>query len=228
MSTTISHTIDNRFTIITEDSSIQAFKCPVPKCNVLIHQNPHTIATHIRTAHPKISSCMKLDIRPNASAYICYTCDSYTSRPHIHCHECENEKSEQKKVLFNSKQELDAHLNAFHKKWWFEKECKFGAKCRGRNGGCGFNHVSFTQTYLEQGRPVPSFVCKYDRPWDSVRCKRDKCSFIHFKGRVNYLANTKDRVKHAECENEHEHTQEHETSESVCYVEELAEQLRHM
>jgi len=128
-------------------------------------------------------------------AFICKPCESFTTSTHHHCFECEHPENGSKSRYFKTAEERDEHLKREHAKWWFEYECKYGVECRGKKGGCGFNHNHFDQAFLTDTEIIPSSVCRYDRPWDGIRCYRDKCSFSHFWGRVRYLIKMRNELK---------------------------------
>lgn len=165
------------------------FNCPVELCGMRIHENSRQIADHIRKSHPTITKKMGLDKNLYKRVFICKPCDSYTSIVHHHCYECEHPElpGGGKPRYFKTVEERNEHLKKDHNKWWLEYECTFGLECRGKNGGCGFNHNHFDELFLTDTTNVPSCICRYDRPWAGQRCLRDKCSFSHFWGRVRYL-----------------------------------------
>ena len=169
------------------NTSTKTFRCPVDHCGQQIHENPRQIADHIKKGHPTISKRMYLASKPTPIAFICKPCESYTSFVHHHCFECEHPENGGESRFFKTVQERDSHLKKDHAKWWFEYECKYGISCRGKKGGCGFNHNHFENTFITDTEEIPSVICRYDRPWDNLRCTRDKCSFSHFWGRVRYL-----------------------------------------
>lgn len=181
MSSTQVHTDNNTST------ESKTFFCPVEHCGQRIYENPRQIAGHIRKSHPKIAKSMGLETNQSKLAFICKPCDSFTTSVHHHCFECEHPENGGKSRHFKTAEERNEHLKRDHAKWWFEYECKHGLACRGKKGGCGFNHNHFEQPFLTDTDDIPSCVCRYDRPWDGVRCYRDKCSFSHFWGRVRYL-----------------------------------------
>jgi hypothetical protein len=41
--------------------------------------------------------------------------------------------------------------------------------------------------YITSDEPLPKYLCRFERPWDGVRCNRDQCSFAHLWGRVRFL-----------------------------------------
>jgi hypothetical protein len=88
---------------------------------------------------------------------------------------------------FRTSAERDQHLKDEHAKWWYEYDCKHGSKCRGIAGKCGFKHPTTEKRFITNDEPIPDFVCRYDRPWDNVRCKRRVCGFVHFWGRVRAM-----------------------------------------
>ena len=179
----ITKSTSNNFTF----TGPKAFRCPVAFCGQRINETPRQIAEHVKQSHPTIAKKMGLQTNPNKPAFLCKPCVSYTTTVHYHCFECEHPENGSISRHFKTTEERDEHLKKDHTKWWFEYECKHGINCHGKKGGCGFNHNHFEQPYLSSTDPIPSCVCRYDRPWDGVRCYRDKCSFSHFWGRVRYL-----------------------------------------
>ncbi len=168
-------------------TGIKTFCCPVDHCGQHVNENPRKIAEHIRKNHNSISKSMGLQTNPGKLVFICKPCDSYTTTVHHHCFECEHPENGGKPKYFKTAEERDAHLKSDHNKWWYEYECKFGLECRGKKGGCGFNHNHFDQPFLTDTEEIPAYICRYDKPWEGTRCYRDKCSYSHFWGRVRYL-----------------------------------------
>ena len=75
---------------------------------------------------------------------------------------------------FSSKSELDASLKLGHPiNLYPEIECKYGDKCHGFEGGCGFNHPS--------ARNCPDDIS------DATRCRKTYCADNHGRGRVKWL-----------------------------------------
>ena len=175
--------------ITNTTSTYKFFTCPVELCGVRIHENSRQIADHIKKSHPTISRKLGLDKNPSKRTFICKPCDAYTTIVHHHCFECENPNlpGGGQSRYFSTTEARDEHLKSDHAKWWFEYECKFGAECRGKKGGCGFNHNRFDLPYLTDTTDIPFGLCRYDRPWSGQRCIRDKCSFSHMWGRVRFL-----------------------------------------
>ncbi len=168
----------------TASAGPKTFSCPVEHCGQCIHENPRQIAEHIRKSHPKIAKGMGLNGNPGKFAFICKPCDAFTTAPHHHCFECEHPENGGKPRHFKTAAERDEHLKSAHFKWWLEYQCKHGSECHGKNGGCGFNHILMSQTYFDDITNLPVGLCRYERPWEGMRCKRDKCSFDHCWGRV--------------------------------------------
>jgi hypothetical protein len=92
-----------------------------------------------------------------------------------------------RKLYFKSEVELTAHLKETHAKWHFEFDCRYGNECHGKSGACGFNHLTSGLGYITNDEPIPNGTCRYDRPWDEVRCRNIHCRFDHFRGRVKFL-----------------------------------------
>ena len=161
----------------------KTFTCFVGKCKQEIDINPLKIAEHINACHPKLSQKFGHAKYVN----VCFSCLTYSKQPHHHCFECEHPENGGKPTFFKTKQERNEHLKSFHQKWWFEIDCKFGKECRGIKGGCGFNHSEYPHTFISNTDPIPRSVCCYDKPWEGIRCYRDKCPFDHFWGRVRFL-----------------------------------------
>ncbi len=171
-------------TLFTQPDS---FRCTVNNCGSRVIKTKRFITEHLLKHHPTISSKMHLNTRQNPVAFHCDTCDMYSTAPHAICLECENPENGGKVKCFPSAKARDEHLKTQHLKWWFEYECKFGSACRGKMGGCGFNHVHTEKNHCTSVKDIPAGFCRYDCPWDNVRCYRDKCSFNHFWGRVRFL-----------------------------------------
>jgi hypothetical protein len=130
---------------------------------------------------------MHLSGRQNAKAYYCDTCTKYSNAPHAVCFECCAPENGGVSKCFRTTAERDQHLKDEHAKWWYEHDCKHGSKCRGIAGKCGFKHPTTEKRFITNEEPIPDFVCRYDRPWDNVRCKRRVCGFVHFWGRVRAM-----------------------------------------
>jgi hypothetical protein len=169
------------------------FTCPIENCNHQINGNYRQIAEHIKNFHSHVAKNMGLQTNPNKSVFICKSCNVYTSSIHYHCFECEHPENGGKLCYFKTSAERDAHLKNSHTKWWLELECKHGLNCRGKNGGCGFNHNHFDQPYVTDIINIPKYVCRYERPWEGTRCLRDKCSYSHFWGRVRHLIKNREK-----------------------------------
>ena len=180
----MSNTI-NRFNNTT--TFTKSFVCPVERCGKCIDENTRQIADHIRRAHPVIAKKIGLISNPEKRAFICYHCNSYTAKVHHHCFECEHPENGGKMRYFSTAEARNEHLKQDHAKWWFEYGCKYGVECRGKKGGCGFNHNIYEQSFITNIAEIPFGICRYDTPWDGKRCMREKCSFSHFWGRVRFL-----------------------------------------
>lgn len=170
-------------------TGIEAFKCPIPTCGGRVPLVPADIAAHIISKHKQISKRMRIDGRPldKAYAFFCKCCESYTNKLHSICHECENPECGSAARCFPTKEALNNHLKADHTKWWFEYKCKFGKECHGLYGGCGFVHHDIPKPFITLDEPLPKYLCRFERPWEGVRCNRDQCSFAHLWGRVRFL-----------------------------------------
>lgn len=72
-------------------------------------------------------------------------------------------------------------------KYFLEEKCKYSSECRGKNGGCPYNHHGCRGFLIPTKEKIFKNLCKWDKPWENKRCKRLKCSFDHFKGRVEYI-----------------------------------------
>lgn len=165
------------------------FKCPIPTCLGHVPLDPASIAAHLNAKHKQIANKMHLTGRPadKAYAFFCKSCESYTNKLHAICHECKNSEYGSASRCFPSKEALNAHLKTDHTKWWFEYKCKFGKECHGIQGGCGFVHHDIPKTFITLDEPLPPYLCRYERPWEGVRCNSDQCSFAHLWGRVRFL-----------------------------------------
>jgi hypothetical protein len=163
------------------------FDCPVPSCDYKLPTISAVISEHIKNNHKSISKSMGLDDNTKRkSAIFCNDCTKYSTFQHYHCYECES------KQYFKSKEERDAHLKLEHTKWWLEKSCKFGSKCKGyQNGECGFNHNNNSETFVSDITEISPMICTHDKPWEQItkgaknaRCQKENCPFDHFWGHV--------------------------------------------
>jgi len=181
------NTSQTKYTIDTV--GIKHFKCPIPTCSSCVPMVPANIAAHLITSHKQLATMMHLIERPanTAYAFFCESCQSYANKPHFTCHECVNSDCASTIRCFLSKDALDYHLRKDHTKWWFEHSCNYGKKCHGLYGGCGFVHHEIPQRYITLSKPLPKYLCRFERPWEGVRCNRDVCSFAHLWGRVRFL-----------------------------------------
>ena len=174
------------------ETSQTHFTCPVPSCGTELAMRAAVITDHIRKNHPKISRGMNLV--GGRTAIYCRDCDRYTTFLHYHCYECENAPDSSAIKFFRSKEERVDHLKADHFKWWLEHKCRYGKACHGcKSGACGFNHTEYPERFIAKGAELPASICRYDCPWDGVRCNRARCSFDHFWGRVRALIKKQER-----------------------------------
>ena len=194
------------FTLATLESHFEVlkmpfFKCPVPGCTHKVARQSKTITGHLLKSHPKISDVLKLI--EGKTALFCMECNSYTNTLHFHCKECERPDglscggggggTRPRTTHFSTKEGLDKHLKAEHNKWWLEKPCKRGTTCPGfRNGQCGFNHLKHPEDFIRVD--TKDKVCRYERPWENVRCSNLTCSFDHLWGRVRWILKEKSRT----------------------------------
>ncbi len=178
-------------------TGVKHFRCPISKCGGRVPLIPSDIATHLLNNHEQIAFDMHLAERPigEAYAFFCMTCQSYTNKLHAICHECEHSNCENATPCFISKEDLNLHLKKDHAKWWFELKCKYGKDCHGLYGRCGFVHHDIDKNYIILAEPLPNYLCRYERPWDGMRCRRDQCSFAHLRGRVRFLINTRNQLQ---------------------------------
>jgi hypothetical protein len=168
------------------------FNCPIYGCNHRLVAHSATITAHIISKHNKVTENLKLSKDNNNSAYYCNECNIYTDTVHFHCLEC---KASSKKLYFKSKEECSKHLKSCHNKWWLEHDCKRGTSCTGfKSGKCGFNHLKHLDKYLMQDT-VDTKMCRYEKPWDNIRCNRVDCSYDHFWGRVRFILKLKSKTK---------------------------------
>jgi hypothetical protein len=163
---------------------IPSFYCPVGQCGKLIQRSISAVTAHIRDTHPGVHKNLGY---PKTIGF-CTECTSYTRSRHFHCRECSEIGSP---LYFKSEIELTTHLKDAHTKWYFEFECKYSDKCHGKSGACGFNHLTPGRKHITNYEPIPDGTCRYDRPWDGVRCRKTHCSFDHFRGRVKFLIELK-------------------------------------
>ena len=169
------------------------FKCPVSHCKCSLPTLSSLITTHIKEKHPKISTSMHLE-RPGNTVIYCNDCDSYSTFLHFHCYECPESP------YFRTKEARENHLKDDHSKWWLEYDCKHGETCNGYcSGACGFNHYKHSEKFIDNSCiERPASMCRYDRPWNNVRCRHEKCPFDHFWGRVRYLISLKSKARPTE------------------------------
>jgi len=158
----------------------RSFHCPVGQCGKLIQLSIGAVTAHILEAHPGVNKTLGY---PKTVGF-CTECTSYTRSRHFHCRECSEMG---RKLYFKSEVELTAHLKETHAKWHFEFDCRYGNECHGKSGACGFNHLTSGLGYITNDEPIPNGTCRYDRPWDEVRCRNIHCRFDHFRGRVKFL-----------------------------------------
>ena len=174
----------NILTTNTISNNVITFLCPVPWCYKIIEKNAMEVTKHINKHHPNISKNMNL-INGHTAIY-CKDCNKYSTYLHYHCYECD--------TFFSNKENRDNHLKEKHMKWWFEKYCDYGKTCSGfRSGMCGFNHHK-QDRYIVDGGEVPFYICKYDSPWNKLRCNRIKCSYDHFWGRIRALIKKQNKI----------------------------------
>ena len=170
------------------------FNCPIYGCNHRLVAHSATITAHLLSKHQKVTENLKLTKESDKSAYYCNECNIYTDSVHFHCLEC---KASSKKLYFKSKEECSKHLKKFHNKWWLEHECKRGTSCPGfKSGKCGFNHLTHSDKFIMQDTSN-SKVCRYEKPWDNMRCNREDCSFDHLWGRVRFILKLKNKKSKA-------------------------------
>ena len=190
----------------------RSFHCPVGQCGKLIQLSISAITAHICETHPGVNKNLGY---PKTVGF-CKDCNSYTRSRHFHCHECSRSQ------YFRTEADLTAHLKKMHSKWHFEFECKFGDACHGKSGACGFNHITLGLKHITNDEPIPEGVCHYDRPWDEVRCRNNRCRFDHFRGRVKFLIDLKSSSASAPAAPEAAAAADHE-QEDADYEQELAE-----
>ena len=193
------------FTLATLESHFEVlkmpfFKCPVPGCTHKVARQSKTITGHLLKSHPKISTGLKL--MEGKSALFCMDCNSYTNTLHFHCKECERADASSvrpeggtrpRATHFSTKEGLEEHLKAEHNKWWLEKPCKRGTTCPGfKNGHCGFNHLKHPEDFIRVDSKEK--LCRYEKPWNNVRCSNIKCSFDHLWGRVRWILKQNSRT----------------------------------
>lgn len=168
----------------TEHIYNKVFLCPVHLCNQIIEKNIRNVTDHIKEFHPTISESMNI-INGNTALY-CADCDKYSTYLHYHCYECD--------TFFNNTETRIEHLKEKHMKWWFEKYCNYGNRCSNfKSGICGFNHYK-QDSFIADGGEVPLYVCKYDSPWDELRCKRIVCSYDHFWGHIRSIIKKQNKI----------------------------------
>ena len=167
------------------------FNCPIYGCTHRLVAHSATITTHIKNNHKKVAQNLKLS-EDDKSAFYCNECNIYTDAIHFHCLECKNDS---KKVYFKSKEACSKHLKENHNKWWLEHDCKRGTSCPGfKSGKCGFNHLKHPNKFILNDSK-DSKVCRYEKPWDDMRCNKKDCSFDHLWGRVRFLIKMKGKEK---------------------------------
>lgn len=189
------------------------FNCPIYGCNHRLVAHSATITAHLLSKHQKVTENLKLSKDSSKTAYYCNECNIYTDAVHFHCLEC---KASSKKLYFKSKEECSNHLKKFHNKWWLEHDCKRGTSCPGfKNGKCGFNHLTHPEKFIMQDASGTK-ICRYEKPWDNIRCNREDCSFDHLWGRVRFILKLKaKKSKSKESEESEESSESSENDESA-------------
>jgi len=196
------------------------FDCPAPNCNCKLPTIAGVITEHIKNNHKKISQSMGLDDKTkHKTAIYCSDCKKYSSFQHYHCYECNDSK------YFKSREDRNDHLKSDHTKWWLEKPCKFGSKCKGyQNGECGFNHNNNSETFVSDVTKISSMICSLDKPWEqptkgakNARCQKEHCPFDHFWGHVRRNIRKSLAVKKkAQIEKDNDEAEEAEDGNSFC------------
>ena len=74
-----------------------------------------------------------------------------------------------------------------------EEPCLFGNNCLYKKYPymCYRNHQTM-ETVIEQGQPIPKYICKYERPWKNIngmpmRCNNPMCWFSHFSHHLYFV-----------------------------------------
>ncbi len=74
-----------------------------------------------------------------------------------------------------------------------EESCPFGHNCFYKKTPilCSKNHQTRNKI-IKQDEYIPTYICKYERPWrmlnnKPMRCENIYCWFSHLDGRCNYI-----------------------------------------
>ena len=167
--------------------------CPYANCCIKLAHTQSSISQHLNDKHPSLFHSLELD-KYKQYISICGDCSDYVQGKHHHCNECP--------AHYQSHFELVKHLKLSHVKWYYETTCERGIECLAwKNGNCSYNHfkyglfsstvpkINFIQDedYLNDIHLKNFGFCRYDNPRNGSRCRRERCHYNHFKGRVKYV-----------------------------------------
>ncbi len=86
-----------------------------------------------------------------------------------------------------------------------ERFCMHGNKCKHMNNPvpCGYNHTVIgipisnrnSQNKIAKGTEIPKEFCKYEKPWERIRCPNINCTSVHSIGRVSFMLKYKTEKK---------------------------------
>ena len=181
--------------------------CPIKGCNSKIGSNSKSYSDHISDNHKSLAH--KFDLFNGRTNFIsiCNLCTSrrFVKGFHHHCRECS--------IYFHNHTDLDKHLKEKHRKYYLETSCRKGIACEGfvNDEPCGFAHfdvekfprfastepgVNFTcdedyidDKYLQYG------ICPNEKPMDDIRCQSITCKHNHYRGRVKFLMQARNRAR---------------------------------
>ena len=181
--------------------------CPIKGCNSKLGCNSSAYSSHIRDTHK--SQAYKFDLYNSQDNFvsICNMCSTrrFVRGFHHHCRECS--------IYFHNRSELDKHLKDEHRKDYLETPCRKGLECNGLKDGipCGFTHFD-VEKFLRfaSSEPGVNFTCKEDyiddqylqygicpneKPIDGIRCQSTICKHHHYRGRVKFLIQMRNRTR---------------------------------
>jgi hypothetical protein len=71
---------------------------------------------------------------------------------------------------------------------FLEEDCPDGFNCSNSKNPfmCPKNHHRMGNV-IKKGARIPKFFCKFERPWDNIRCARPECFFAHLAKRHLFI-----------------------------------------
>ena len=181
--------------------------CPIKGCNSKIGPNSDSYCDHICSNHKSLAD--KFDLFNGRANFIsiCNVCPTrrFVKGFHYHCGKCP--------VYFHKRQDLTNHLKEKHRRDYLETPCKKGLACEGFDDGkvCGFTHfdvvkfprfassepgVNFTcdEDYIDD-QHLQYGICPNEKPWNDIRCQSTTCEHNHYRGRVKFLIQARNRAR---------------------------------